>query len=84
MIKINNYFINRSLTLQMFHFDPSQGFIPAGNWDGEQISPMGVCGDPTGDLFRRVDSDGELLSDGEFPIAITNNDEANYTLDSSN
>jgi hypothetical protein len=35
----------------MFHFDPSRGFILAGNWDGEEISPMGVCGDPTGEFF---------------------------------
>jgi hypothetical protein len=31
--------------------DPRRGFIPAGNGDGEEMSPASVRGDPRGEFF---------------------------------
>jgi hypothetical protein len=31
--------------------DPRLGFIPAGNGDGEEMSPASVRGDPRGEVF---------------------------------
>jgi hypothetical protein len=41
--------------------DPSWGFIPVGNEDGEEMFPASVRGDPWGKIFRRGDGDGELF-----------------------
>jgi hypothetical protein len=50
--------------------DPYRGFIPAGNRDGEEISPVSVRGDPRGKFLCRGDGYGELFPEGEFPVVI--------------
>jgi hypothetical protein len=50
--------------------DSRRGFIPTGNGDGEEIPSAIVREDPYGELFCREDEDGELKSDGKFPVAI--------------
>jgi hypothetical protein len=50
--------------------DPQRGFILVEDEDGEEMSPASVRVDLHGKLFRRRDEDGELKSNGEFPVAI--------------
>ena len=44
--------------------------IPAGNGDGEKISPVSLMGTGTGKFSPHGDGDGEAEPDGEFPVAI--------------
>jgi hypothetical protein len=46
------------------------GIYPAGNGDEKKIFTVSVRGDPAGKFFGRGDGDGELFSDGDFPVAI--------------
>jgi hypothetical protein len=45
---------------------------PAGNGDGEKISPATIHGDFCRNFFRRQDGDGKLKPDGELHVAIPN------------
>jgi len=44
--------------------------IPAGNGDGEKISPVSLMGTGTGKFSPHGDKDWEAEPDGEFPVAI--------------
>jgi len=47
---------------------------PAGNGDGEEMSPLMFTGAVTGKILPRGDGDGGLLPEGEFPVAIAKDD----------
>jgi hypothetical protein len=48
------------------------GYVfPAGNEDGEKMSPMSLSGGRDGEISLRADEDGEAVPDWEFPVAIS-------------
>ena len=44
---------------------------PAGTGTGKKLSPMAFVGTGLWKIFPRWDEDGDLTSDGEFPVDIS-------------